>query len=349
MNLNSLIQQVKLNCNISDAKYWGYYSICGMLLRLRHLYRVEHSLKPWESIPTEDITKWISEREALWETLQDKPLQPIRIEDNIFDPFSFEEINNIIEKEGLVYGGGFGMFNKPTFFLAKIEELKEVYDYKVYYAERELCRDMSYSAAMVQGRCIYIRFDPLLIMLWEKLLEMRAGRSSTHLKEAFEAFGVYLNAGQEQELYKKLEKLCRELSPLLLFHEIGEVYEDESIEQWLSILQKAKNREQELYLRAIKDIMADTSELGPLKFIVEERDIRLLHFYIALLDRERRELFPEILTSYTLFRENRNWQLIEDARKKGYERAKELYRKIISVAPEGIEKIITKELSSKQY
>jgi len=35
MDIKKLIDQIKFNCNLSDARFWGYYSICGLLLRMR--------------------------------------------------------------------------------------------------------------------------------------------------------------------------------------------------------------------------------------------------------------------------------------------------------------------------
>jgi len=46
-DIQSLACQIKHNCNISDARYWGMYSLCGLLLRLRELYKVEKGIRPW--------------------------------------------------------------------------------------------------------------------------------------------------------------------------------------------------------------------------------------------------------------------------------------------------------------
>ncbi len=323
MDREKLIEQVKLNCNISDAKYWGYYSICGMLLRLRYLYRTEHSMKPWQRIPPEDITPWIAEREALWEKLQHMELQPIEIEGELYDPFSFEQINERLNPEGLVYGGGYGMFNKPTFFLAEIEEIGDLYDYRVYYTTRELCRDLSYSAAMLQGRCIFIRHEPLLIMLWEKMLQLKGGRTSEALKRAFRSYGIEPDTDSEH-LYRRLEDLCKEVRPLLLYHELGEAFEDESQDQWLCRLQQS-GTEQELYLRALKDALADTSDFGPLRYIIQMRDTGLLHFFIAMLEYDRKEILKELLTAYEDFLNSKDWEALEIQRKKLYNKVRSLY------------------------
>jgi hypothetical protein len=55
INLHALITSIKRNCNISDAKYWGFYSLCGLLLRLRELYRSEKGMRPWERVNQGDF------------------------------------------------------------------------------------------------------------------------------------------------------------------------------------------------------------------------------------------------------------------------------------------------------
>ncbi len=65
LDINSIASQVKHNCNISDAKYWGFYSPCGLLLRLRDLYKIEKGLKPWGKVEPDEIGDWIGKREKL--------------------------------------------------------------------------------------------------------------------------------------------------------------------------------------------------------------------------------------------------------------------------------------------
>ena len=96
MDLERLIEQVKLNCNISDAKFWGYYSICGLLMRFRELYRHEESAAPWKGIPQELISEWIASREAQWKDLEDKELLPLEIDGKIYDPFEVDGVNRIL-------------------------------------------------------------------------------------------------------------------------------------------------------------------------------------------------------------------------------------------------------------
>ena len=43
-----LLKTIKHNCDISDARDNGIYSICTLVLKLRNLYKWEHGLEPWE-------------------------------------------------------------------------------------------------------------------------------------------------------------------------------------------------------------------------------------------------------------------------------------------------------------
>ncbi len=117
MNVEEIIKQIKCNCDISDSRYWGYYSICGMLLRMRELYKQEKEIKPWQSIDRDDVSDWISSRETYWETLEGKNIKDIKIDGKEYNPFDVENINSVIKNTNLIYGGGYGLFRKPTFFL----------------------------------------------------------------------------------------------------------------------------------------------------------------------------------------------------------------------------------------
>ena len=66
---NPVTEQVIENCNISDARYAGLYSICGLALRLRDLYKWEKGLEPWVERSSPEILEWIGEKEEAWERL----------------------------------------------------------------------------------------------------------------------------------------------------------------------------------------------------------------------------------------------------------------------------------------
>ncbi len=340
VDIESLKEQIKLNCTISDARFWGYYSICGLLMRLRELYRSEKNLMPWDSTPKDGISEWIAATEAQWKSLEHEEFRPIEAGGVSYGPFDVDGLNRLLNREGLVYGGGYGRFNKPTFFLASLERKKEFYDYSVHYSGRELCRDLSTSAAMLQGRCVFMRLEPLKTLLWDKLRELQGRRFGGLLKEAFSSCGI---DGSEPagELYERIEALSSEVSELFVLHEAGEAFEDENSEEWLVILRENTDRAAEFYVRGVKDLLADNSEKGPLKYIVGRREKVLLNFHMVFLDGIRKELLPEMTGAFHRFLESGDWSPLEEARKIGYERAEKLRADILGLWKRGeAEKIV---------
>ncbi len=77
IDVQLISSQIKHNCNISDARYWGSYSLCGLLLRLRELYRAESGVGLWEKIQQKEIGEWIAKRESLWKELEDENFRDI--------------------------------------------------------------------------------------------------------------------------------------------------------------------------------------------------------------------------------------------------------------------------------
>ncbi|MFN3395530.1 MAG: Sfum_1244 family protein [Thermodesulfovibrionales bacterium] len=326
MDLDRLIEQVKYNCNVSDSKFWGYYSICGLLLRMRGLYRHEKGLMPWEKIPSEDISSWIGERERLWRDLEDQDFQPIDINGKRLGPFEIEAINRILNERGLVYGGGYSTFGKPAFFLARLKEKKQFYDYNVYYAEKELCRDLSTSIAMLQGICIFMRKEPLELILYEKVEEMRSRRFKGLLDRAFSLYGIEKDSPEKLTLYEKIKDISEDISDIFIYHEIGEAVEDRYGIQWQDVT--GSDRWLELHLRGIKDLLADTSDYGPLNLIIKRQDERLLLFYLLFLDGIRKTLLPEMMNSFQIFIDSGDWDILKETRIKGYERARSIIEEI---------------------
>ena len=66
MTPQSLIGQVTRNCEITSAGQAGHFSLCGLLLRLRQLYKWEHGLPPWREPAPADVLPWVEAREQSW-------------------------------------------------------------------------------------------------------------------------------------------------------------------------------------------------------------------------------------------------------------------------------------------
>ncbi len=314
---DSLKEDIKFNCDVSDARYWGYFSICGLLMRYRDLFRSEKNLKPWANIIREDIAAWIGQKEKRWPELEQKEFRNLTVEGNSYHPFDAAGINRVLGPQGLVYGAGYGMYMKPTFFLAELGSTEEIAGLTAYISGREHVRDLFTSPAMLQGNSIFLRKEPLTALIHYKFTELNAKRNAA-LEDAFVHYGFRHRQLMDDTLERRLGELADRYSRTVLYHEIAEF--KESIPEWKDILAAAGDRTNEHYLRALKDLIADTSEHGPLRRLVETEDRGGLGLSISFLDGFRRELFPEIRNAYAEFLRTGDWVVIDAARKAGYAR-----------------------------
>jgi hypothetical protein len=332
MNLDNIISQVKRNCNISDAKFWGEYSICGLLLRLRELYRSERGLKLWESIPHKEISEWMSEREVLWKELQDKDLEDIVIGETTYGPFEVARINTTLEEKNLIYGAGYGLRMKPSFFLADLISKRTVDGYMVYIAGSEYARDLAEHPAMVQDGVIVARVDTTKLLLWERFDEMRLRDPKSPLAFAFSRYGITPDEEPSEDVDRKVSLVALSEVETYVYHELGEVIEGEKLGgEWKDLLLDLSGRKAEFFSRGVKDLLSDTSERGMIKYIIENRKEGSLGFYIVFLGGYRKLLFPEIVKAFEKFIESGDWELIEDARKAGYKKARGYAERLLSI------------------
>ena len=297
-------------------------------MRLRDLYLHEHSIGVDQFVPKKDILDWVAKRESLWEELEDAAFQDIEIEGHRYEPFDTAGINAALLKHGLVYSGGYGMFGKPMFFLASLKVKRYVSSYRIYYSDNEYCHDLSTSLAMAQGQNIFVRLEPIRKFLTEKILEMQGGKSRTAFREALSYYGRVKN----DSLYSgTCNEVVQDVAELVALHELGEAAENEIAPEWLDIVDNSVDRLTEFYLRAIKDVLADTTEVGPLMFIIQNKSAHLFNFYIAFFEGIRKEIFPEAMEAYKDFKETDNWTLLEYARIRGYNKIDKIRREIITL------------------
>jgi Family of unknown function (DUF6866) N-terminal domain/Family of unknown function (DUF6866) C-terminal domain len=334
IDIDALAVQVKRNCNISDAKFWGFYSLCGILLRLRELYRIETGLRPYEQIHQSDVGAWITGRESLWRELENKDYENIAVSGNLFSPFSVESINDVLGAEGLIYGAGYGLHMKPSFFLADIQSKKTIDGFHVYITGREYARDLSDNPAMLQDRTIIVRADAVQLLLWQRFEEMRCGKTKEALVFAYSKYRIYPEELPSDDLYNRIQAVAQSEAETYVYHELGEAVEGMRIgNTWKQLLIDLSDGRTQLFARGVKDVLADTSEKGMLKYIIENRKEGSLGFYLVFLGGLRKIIFPEIIGAFQTFVRTGDWSIIEQAREEGYRGAEkytirllELYR-----------------------
>jgi hypothetical protein len=314
----TLTNDIKFNCDVSDAKYWGFYSVCGLLMRYRDLFRSERGLKPWSEIDRAEIAAWIEKKETRWPELEQQDFRCLTVGDKKFFPFDVAEINRELNGRGLVYGAGYGMYMKPSFFLAELRSTREISGLTVYTSGKELVRDLFTSPGMLQEKTIFLRLEPLTVLLLYKHSELNS-RHSSALDDAFSRYGFPQRQLLDSTFEQRMESAAERYAEVLLAHELAEAAEEAS--EWKEILSLAEgDRQAEHFLRAVKDLLADTSEQGPYTKIITTRDRGALGLTIALTEGYRKVLFPEIREAYAALCRDHDWTVVEQARKAGYVR-----------------------------
>lgn len=319
--LSSFIADIQHNCNISDARDHGMYTMCTMVLKLRNLYKWEKGLQPWEEPETADLLDWIEAKETFWATIVDEPFRSLSVFGKTFAPFDLEDINGALLGEKVQYGAGFGRSMKTVFYLAEIIEQRQVEGCSVVVLGKEWAKEMAAPFAMAQDGLIIIRRESLGFFLWDQIMEVRSScRRSIH--RALQSYGVYRNGTLDKELLKAaFANIVEEEMNLFIYHEIGEIRQTTLTSDALrDIIGHFPGTVIEFVSRAVKDILADTHPRGLLAYVIREQRDSSLGFYLSLLDGLRERLFPEIIAAWQQFLSDHNWAHIEQARASCWER-----------------------------
>lgn len=324
IDVTRLIDQVQHNCHISDASHGGLYSLCGLFLRLRELYKWEHGLSPWEEPESSDLLEWVEAREQHWEKIAHLEFQPLTLGAETFDPFDMAAINGRLRPMGLIYGAGYVSGMKPSFFLAELADSRKMGDLEIDIVDRELARDLFITPAMRQGNQIFARRRAMLSFLWDQIFEMRPSAAAA-LTYGLAQYGLEAKSARcrPKSMDTELERVARRELDNWIYHEIGEAREnvfEGSV--WQEIVSTYSNSPIEIFARVAKDLLADTHEEGLLGHVVRHRIKSSLGFYISFLRPFTRLLFPEIIKAFALFMANgEDWAIIEEARAQGHAKA----------------------------
>ncbi len=338
--LASIVGQVQANCALSDALYGGVYSLCSLLLRMRDLYKWESGLQPWQEPDPPELLEWIESREDSWLSFEKGPFQSIEIDSRSFSPFDVEAINTILRPQGYVYGAGYGTGMKPTFFLGVLEEQRSVRGLHIDVVGRELARDLFTSPAMRQGSHVLTRSRPMESFLWDQILEMRPS-ATDGLVFGLARHGLDLLElrGNPSSVAPNLGRVARTELESWIYHEIGEAAQDAfNGHSWHALISTYAGTPVEIFARVVKDLLADTHDNGLLGHVIEHRIESTLGFYVAFLRSFTRILFPEIRMAFSTFRENRNWDRVDEARRQGYSRALRYAEALLEIQDEAAEK-----------
>jgi hypothetical protein len=333
MQPGPIIKDIQHNCNISDARDHGIYSMCTMVLKLRNLYKWEHGVEPWHEPEPADLLDWIEAKENYWKTIAEESYRPLGFNGKKYPPINHKDINSLLDDKQLIYGAGYGRSMKAVFFLAERIEKRTAADCPVLILGKEKAKEMASPFAMVQDGLIYIRKESLRYFLWDQVQELRSSQRSA-FRHALQIYGLLNNGQLDQERFKdRLDTVVEEEMNLFIYHEVGELLQttlDSATQQ--VIIARFPGSIIELVCRSIKDILADTHPEGPLAYMVREQRESTLSFYIGFLDGLRKELFPEIFCAWERFLETKDWQHIERARSQCRDKNMQLAQKIKAIS-----------------
>jgi hypothetical protein len=309
--LDGLIPQVQRNCDISDAHHSGIFSICGLALRLRDLFKWEQGLAPWEEGDPAAVLDWIGAREAHWETLAGAELEALAVSGRPVDPFDTEAVNSVLAPQRLYYGAGYARGLKPTFFIAEIDSEEVIEGCRVYRLGREVARDLSPLPAASQNGTIVLRRQSASSLLWDQIVYVTPSGQKA-LDAALAACGVADR--RPSEVRRRWNELLRVQEALHLRHELGEIRQsDFPRDRWREMIAAFPLSRIELLARHVKDLLADTHPLGPLCHIERSLDTAGLALYSAFTDRLTRSLHPELLPAVEEVLATGNWIVLSHA------------------------------------
>ncbi len=303
MDIPQLINSVQLNCHISDARHAGNYTLCVYLLKMREFYRWEHQYNFTEKLSTDDIGNWLTRREALWNELDHEDYHSLTIEQSEYSPFDSQEINTKLIDNKLIYSGGYGVKNKPHFFIAELENTKTINHYKIYISGKEFARDLTSPPAMSHDKTIFIRGESFKRLIWERTDEWRWNKPENAMARAIRCYDF------DNNLEQALSSMTRNELDAAVLHEIGEIQAGESLQGWHQMMSDITFTQAEIMACAVRDHYADT--LHTLPTLIENNNQASIHFYFANLTNMRKHIFPSLMKAYEKWSENNNINAIE--------------------------------------
>ena len=241
------------------------------------------------------------------------PFSPLRINNETFEPFESEQINLRLNPLGYVYSGGIGIFHKPYFFLAKLEQTRIHDGITLLLSSEEYARELVAPPAMLQGNTVYIRKPCLRRVIWERIEEWLLKKPpNSPMARMLACYLPHLTNSENNSTAthnRQIESILGQITDTemhsVLLHETGEAQAGQLLgPNWESLLNQLPRGKAEFIMRAVRDHMADS--LTTLPALLKTENAASLHFYFANFTGMRHELFPEALLAYQSWVESGN-------------------------------------------
>ncbi len=299
--IRAITRAVQANCDISDAAYAQDMTLCNYLLAMREHFRWEKGLPVGVEPERSAVGRWISEREARWESIAGRDFSAVPLERGEADPFDVATVNGEIVPHGWAYGAAIGRFGKPHFFLGQLVRRETRSDVEVLEVGRESARDLEASAAQLVGNTVVIRREAFERWLWTSAEAWALTRRPGAMRAALQHYGY------DADPAGAILAMADEQRETLLLHELGEHAAGVRLgPAWEAYMNRTKSKRQELMARGVRDLLADC--LVTLPAIAAQRDLASLHFYFATFSGMRKSLFPALPQAYEKVVSGTEWE-----------------------------------------
>lgn len=236
----------------------------------------------------EAIGNWVSEQEHYWDQIEEMDFQPVRLDGQHFDPFDHESINRHLLVYKLVYSAGYGRLGQPLFTLATLLNYRQSANIEAFDCDVELARGSVSVPAMSLGNHIVVKRAGVRDQIWNLYDEWMLRQNPGPMARVVKHFGFV----KDESLEGKLKKAADELTPLFIAHEQGEVQASDTLGvRYARVTADMAGTVNEHYFRAVRDLLADTTETWPL--ISKQAKPHYLDFWLATASGIRLELLKE--------------------------------------------------------
>jgi hypothetical protein len=312
-NFPQLASVVQHNCDISDARHAGEYGLCTFLLKMREYYRWENELPFARALPKDALGDWLKTREQQWDGIETEDFAPLPLARGDLDPFDAEAANRELLPQGCVYSAGYGRFHKPTFFLGRLLRIEARAGFTILVSSCEYARELAAPPAMLQGHTIFLRQESVRRYLWERIEEWQWRKLDNAMARALASYDLMTDTEAA------LQRMADNETETMILHEVGEAMAGELLgDQWHELVMSVARTPSEPIARAVRDLLADC--LSTLPGLLERANLPALHFYFAIFDAPRRQLFPEAAAAYEHFLKHgsrdRLWQVVREGKER---------------------------------
>jgi hypothetical protein len=287
-NFKALYKTVQQNCHISDGLYGQEDGLCVYLLKMRELYRWEKKLPLTEPLSQKAIGEWLIARERLWDSLAESSFAHLPINEQYYDPFETQAINQILLPQAVIYSAGYGTRCNPSFFIGKLWQQQWRQEIEILIADEEYARELNAPPAMSLGNTIIIRRESVRRTLWERIEEWQWKKPNNHLAQLLDHYQV------EKDIETALTQMTNDEMENMIAHEIGEIQINHLLgEDWEQMLIALANSQAERIARGVRDHLADC--LVTLPQLLANKQLAPILLYWANLKGMRQALFPSLI------------------------------------------------------